>query len=84
MYANATGQDILGIRQLAWVIEYLQRAAIVHEARCETYGYCGESMVALIVDCLDLGESSDSPKIFYSSVPIRGAGHLHLPKEPKC
>ncbi len=46
MYANATGHDILGIRHLAWVIEYLQRAAIVHETRCETYGYHDESLVA--------------------------------------
>lgn len=46
MYANATGQDVLGIRHLAWVIEYLQRAAIVHEGRYETYGNRGESLVA--------------------------------------
>ena len=32
LYAETSGQDILGIRNLSWVMQYLQRLALIHEA----------------------------------------------------
>ncbi len=35
MYAETTGQDVLGVRSMSWVMQYLQRLALVHEDRRE-------------------------------------------------
>ena len=32
LYAETSSQDILGIRNLSWVMQYLQRLALIHEA----------------------------------------------------
>ena len=32
LYAETSSQDILGIRHLSWVMQYLQRLALIHEA----------------------------------------------------
>lgn len=37
MYQDATGQDVLGVRHLSWVIQYLQRSAVIHEQQREQY-----------------------------------------------